>query len=94
MQFYTLQQALADLGQVIANTLSNQEETAIIGESGTVILIPQQEFESIRETLRLLSDRRSLNALLAGHAERDAGHLPVNVQSKDQVFYDKSSTFE
>lgn len=87
MQFYTLQQASTDLGRVISSALRNQEEAAIVSEGGTVILIPQEEFESMRETLRLLSDRRSLNALLDGHAQRSAGHAP-DLLSVDQVFYD------
>lgn len=87
MQFYTLQQASTDLGRVIASALRNQEEAAIISDSGTVILIPEEEFASMRETLRLLNDRRSLSALLAGHARRDAGQAPDSL-SVDQAFYD------
>lgn len=87
MQFYTLQQASTDLGRVISSALRDQEEAAIVSEGGTVILIPQEEFESMRETLRLLSDRRSLNALLEGHTKRDVGHT-LDLLSVDQVFYD------
>ncbi|MBK8750847.1 MAG: hypothetical protein IPL99_03995 [Candidatus Competibacteraceae bacterium] len=87
MQFYTVQQASVDLGRVISNAVCNQEEAAIVSESGTVVLVPQEEFASIQETLRLLSDRRSLNALLAGHTQRDAGRVP-ELPSVDQVFYD------
>ena len=92
MQFYTLQQASSDLGQVIARAVCDHEEASIISESGTVILVPQEEFEAMRETLRLLSDRRSLNALLAGHAQRDAGHA-LDYPSVEQIFHDLQDSY-
>ena len=70
MQFYTVQQAATGLGEVIARAVQDHEEAAIVSERGAVILVPQDEFESMRETLRLLSDHRALKALLAGHAQR------------------------
>lgn len=87
MQFYTLQQASADLAQVIANMVRDQDEAVIVSESGAVVLLSQEQFVSMQETLRLLSDRCSLNALLAGHAQRDAGYRPDSL-SVDQVFHD------
>ena len=91
MQYYTLQQASADLNQVIARAVFEQEEAAIVSDNGTVFLIPQEEFESMRETLRLLSDQRSLNALLEGHSRHDAG-LTLDSQSVEQIFYDLQDT--
>jgi PHD/YefM family antitoxin component YafN of YafNO toxin-antitoxin module len=87
MQLYTLQQATADLDRVIARAVDDHEEAAIVSDSGTVFLVPQQEFESMRETLRLLSDKRSLNALLAGHSLRDAGQ-ELDSLSTEQIFND------
>ena len=75
MQYYTLQQASADLDQVIARAVCEQEKAAIVSDNGTVFLISQEEFESMQETLRLLSDKRSLNALLEGHSRRETGQL-------------------
>jgi PHD/YefM family antitoxin component YafN of YafNO toxin-antitoxin module len=87
MQLYTLQQATADLDRVIARAVGDHEEAAIVSDSGTVFLVPQQEFESMRETLRLLSDQRSLNALLAGHSLHDAGQV-LDSLSIEQIFND------
>lgn len=87
MQFYTVQQASAGLGEVIARAVNDHEEAANVSECGAVVLIPQDEFESMRETLRLLSDPCALHALLEGHAERDAGSL-TEVPSVEQVFHD------
>lgn len=40
-----------------------------------------------RRCAALLSDRRSLNALLAGQAQRDAGHS-LDYRSVEQIFHD------
>ena len=87
MHVFTLQQATANLERVIAIAVNDSEDTAIVSESGTVFLISLKEFESMRETLRLLSDQRSLNALLAGHSQRDAGQI-IDTPSIEQVFHD------
>lgn len=91
MQFYTVQQASTNLREVIARAVRDNEEAAIVTECGAVVLLPQNEFESMRETLRLLSDQRALQALLAGHAQRDAGRLPT-LPTVDQVFHDLQSS--
>jgi len=87
MQYYTLQQATADLDQVIARAVCEHEEAAIVSDNGTVFLVPQQEFESMRETLCLLSDQRSLKALLEGHSRHDMG-LTLDSPSIEQIFHD------
>jgi len=87
MQFYTLQQASADLGNLIASAVRDHEEAAIVSDRGSVILIPQEEFDAMRETLRLLMDRRSLSALLMGQAQREAGRQ-LDVPAVEQVFHD------
>ena len=87
MQFYTLQQASIGLGEVIARAVQDHEEAAIVSDRGAVILIPQDEFESMRESLRLLNDPRSLKALLAGHAQRDERRLS-DLPTVEQVFDD------
>ncbi|WPL19417.1 YefM-like protein [Thiorhodovibrio winogradskyi] len=89
MQFYTLQQASADLSNLIASAVRDHEEAAIVSDYGSVILISQEEFNAMRETLRLLADQRSLRALLMGQAQREAGRQP-NVPAAEQVFNDLS----
>ncbi len=87
MQFYTLQQASIGLGEVIARAVQDHEEAAIVSDRGSVILVPQDEFDSMRESLRLLNDPRSLKALLAGHAQRDERRLS-DLPTVEQVFDD------
>ena len=87
MQFYTLQQASKGLGEVIARAVQDHEEAAIVSDRGSVILVPQDEFDSMQESLRLLNDPRSLKALLAGHAQRDERRLS-DLPTVEQVFDD------
>ena len=75
MQFYTVEQASEHLEEVITQAIFNQEEAAIVSENGAVILVPQEEFDAMQETLRLLVNPRALKALLAGHARREEGGL-------------------
>jgi prevent-host-death family protein len=64
VQFYTLQQASADLAQVIANTMRDQDEAVIVSKSGAVVLLSQEQFASMQEIVCLLSDRCSLRFLV------------------------------
>ena len=62
-------------------------ETIIVSEAGAVVLIEQQEWEHMLETLRLIQDKTSLKALLDGHKQRDAGDVPDGV-TMEEAFYD------
>ncbi len=68
-------------------TIKNCEETLIVSETGSVVLIDQAEWENIQETLRLLHDEESLKALLESHKARDQGVRPDSV-SVGEAFYD------
>ncbi len=82
-----LQQAIQTLPQLIQQTLKNCEETVIVSDAGAVVMLDQREWETIRETLRLLHDKTSLKALLEGHKMRDAGDTPEAV-TLEEAFYD------
>ena len=87
MTTIALKQATKTLPQLIHNTLVNCEETVIVTDDGAVVMIDQSEWDAIRETLRLLRDKRALKALLEGHRERDKGNRPQSVSMKE-VFHD------
>lgn len=70
MRTVTLDTAVTNLKHLIADTLSNQEETIIVTNNGSVVMIDKQNWEGIIETLRLLRDEKSLKALLEGHKQR------------------------
>ena len=56
---------------LISSVINNQEETVISTDDGAVIMIDQENWNGIIETLRLLKDKKSLQALLKGHKNRD-----------------------
>lgn len=73
---FSLQEAAANLSQVIAETIENSEETLIVSNKGSVIMIDKDYWEEIQETLRLLRDKKSLTALLEGQQQRERGITP------------------
>jgi len=50
-------------------------------------MLPQDDYESMMETLRLLEDKKSLKALLDSHTLRDQGKEVVSY-SVEEVFSD------
>jgi PHD/YefM family antitoxin component YafN of YafNO toxin-antitoxin module len=82
-----VKQAIQNFPQLIRDTVNNREETIIVSDNGAVVLIEQQEWENMQETLRLLQDKTSLKALLEGHRVRDMGNVPESV-SIEEAFYD------
>jgi len=76
MNTLSLQEASTNLSRIIAETIQNNDETLIVSDYGTVIMIDKDYWEEIQETLRLLRDKKSLDALLEGHRKRDQGVIP------------------
>jgi PHD/YefM family antitoxin component YafN of YafNO toxin-antitoxin module len=82
----TLNNAVGNLPKIIADTISNQEETIIVTDDGAVVMLSQHNWDGMLETLRLLKDKKSLKALLDGQARRKQG---VNQgKSPEEIFYD------
>jgi PHD/YefM family antitoxin component YafN of YafNO toxin-antitoxin module len=82
-----IRQAVRNLPQLIRHTLDNCEETIIVSDKGAVVMIDQDEWEKMKETLRLFCDKKSLNALLEGHRIRESGNTPDSV-SIEEAFRD------
>lgn len=82
----TLNNAVGNLPKIIADTIRNQEETVIVTDDGAVVMLSQDNWDSMLETLRLLRDKKSLKALLEGQARRKKG---MNFgKSPEEIFYD------
>ncbi len=71
MRTMTLQSAEHSLSEVIGYSLKTHDEICIASDDGAVVVIPQSDYDSMQETLRVLSDKKSLLALLEGHFARD-----------------------
>ena len=82
-----VQQASRTLPKIIRDTVINCEETIIVAEEGSVVMIDEREWEHIKETLKLLQDKDSLKALLEGHKERDKGNSSESI-STEEAFHD------
>lgn len=87
MRTVTFNQANLDLGKFINYSLETKEEINIASENGAVVLLPQEDYESMLETLRVISDKKSLKALLESHSIRDKGDEPI-AYSIGEVFGD------
>lgn len=86
MNTLSLQEASTNLPHIIAETIQNNDETLIVSDYGTVIMIDKDYWEEIQETLGLLRDKKSLDALLEGHRKRDQGIIPPG-KNINEVFH-------
>lgn len=87
MNMIPVQEASQNLADIISKTIDDSDENAIVSDVGVVILVPHQHWDSIQETLRLLQDKRSLQALLEGHRVRELGQ-PVEAVTVNEAFGD------
>jgi PHD/YefM family antitoxin component YafN of YafNO toxin-antitoxin module len=87
MRTVTLDQATRDLKSIIKKTIRDHDETVIASDEGAVVVLEENEWSNIKETLRLLSDRKSLIALLESHTIRDKGKNPESV-TVEEAFND------
>lgn len=87
MNTVTLNNVTLNLSELIAATISKQTETVIETKQGVVVMVEQNNWNSILETLRLLKDKKSLKALLDGHHERKKGKSPKG-KTPEELFDD------
>ncbi|MBW1717315.1 MAG: type II toxin-antitoxin system Phd/YefM family antitoxin [Deltaproteobacteria bacterium] len=87
MRTVTLDEAANDLRAIILRAIRDRDETVISSDEGAVVVLDESEWSNIKETLRLLSDKESLAALLESHAIRDRGEKPEGV-TPEKAFED------
>jgi len=87
MKTVTIEQASIDLISMIDYSLKTREEINIATKNGAVIILPQEDYEAMQETLRLLMDKRSFQALIDGQKERLEGRIPKSY-SFEEIFND------
>ena len=83
MHTITYDTALRDLKSVILKTIKDKDETIIATDEGSVVVIDESEWSQIKETLRLLTDKGSLAALIESHAIRDEGGIPEGMSPEE-----------
>ena len=79
MHTITFETASKNLKSVILKTIKNKYETIVATDEGSVVILDESEWSHIKETLRLLSDKESLTALIESHADRDTGKKPEGI---------------
>lgn len=87
MNTITLQNASKNISQIVTNTIKNNEETVIVSDDGSVVLINQYEWENMKEALSILNDEISLKALVEGHQDRLQNN-PIQAKTIKEAFYD------
>lgn len=87
MRTVTLKQAGENLKGIIHRVIRDKDETTISSDEGAVVILDEAEWSNIKETLRLLTDKRSLAALLECHVLRDQGERPESI-SPEEAFKD------
>lgn len=84
----TLNTAKNNLENIVQQTIDNQEETVVVTDNGNVVLVAQNEWNSIMETMRLFQDKKSLTALLEGIEARRI-NMPIKSKSIEEIFEDE-----
>ena len=87
MNTITFDIASRDLKSVILKAIKDKDETIIAAEEGSVVILDENEWSHIKETLRLLNDKDSLVALIESHAIRDKGGKPEGLDP-EEAFHD------
>lgn len=83
MHTITFDEAAQNLKSVILKTIADNDETIIASDEGSVVILDEREWSHIKETLRLLSDKNSLAALIESHAVRDGGGRPEGIEPEE-----------
>ncbi len=87
MNAVSINNAMRDLPNLIKRTIADSEETLIVTDNGSVVIIDKDKWDGIQETLRILKDKQSLKALLQSHKMRDQGKK-IKSKSVSEAFYD------
>jgi len=90
MKTITIEQAESNFNKVIQYALTTHDEVNIVSNEGAVVVMPQDDYQEMLETLRLLSDKNSLNALLEGHKAR-RNNETLTSRGIDEAFSDIQS---
>jgi PHD/YefM family antitoxin component YafN of YafNO toxin-antitoxin module len=84
----TLNNAKNNLEAIVKQTIDNQEETILVTDNGNIVLVEEEQWNGMIETLRLFKDKRALNALLNGIEARKNGQ-PMTGKAVEEIFGDE-----
>ncbi|MDT3739718.1 MAG: hypothetical protein RO257_09470 [Candidatus Kapabacteria bacterium] len=81
----TIKQFSENAEYYLSSVLKNNKELIIDSAGGNVVLVTEDEWNQLNETVRLLKDDISMKALLEGQQAR-ANNLEVKKYSIEEVF--------
>lgn len=76
-----------NFSELLNGVIKNRDELTVVSDSGSVVIIDQNDWNRIQETLNLLKDKKSFEALIDGHKLRDK-NIEQDSKTIDQSFYD------
>jgi PHD/YefM family antitoxin component YafN of YafNO toxin-antitoxin module len=79
---YTIDIAKENFVDIVNNTIDNSKTTIISTSKGSVVMIDQNEWSSIQESIKLLNDKRALKSLLKGHLARKDSQDYIKAQEQ------------
>lgn len=85
MEAMSISEARQRLFELRELVVDNQEAVIMTHKKGNAVLISMDEWEAYQETMRLLNDKATLQALVDSFAAHDAGILGKSVT---EVFAD------
>jgi PHD/YefM family antitoxin component YafN of YafNO toxin-antitoxin module len=83
----SLHEATTTFPSLMQSALHDSEEITIVSDEGAVVMVSQDYWNELQETVRILSDKRALAALLEGHRMRREHGVPIG-KSPEEVFAD------
>lgn len=87
MTTFSFQKANSDLESLILKALNDHEEIRIKTNNGSVVMIDELEWESLKELSKLFSDKKALKQLIEGHFQRDNNLQPLG-KPVEEIFND------
>ncbi len=87
----SLNKSISDLPNIVSNTLRNFEETLIVSEQGTDVLISQEDLENMRETIKILRDKETMKSINDVHLAKKKG-VKLKSVTIEEAFYDLQSS--
>ncbi|MBM2814880.1 MAG: Antitoxin [Ignavibacteria bacterium] len=83
----TIENLSVNIAGYFNNVLANKENLLVSTDNGNLIVIPEDDWEQMNETINLIRDKKSLEALLDGIDSRKQG-LKSHSYSQEEIFDD------
>jgi PHD/YefM family antitoxin component YafN of YafNO toxin-antitoxin module len=87
MRSLPISEAQHRLDELRQEIVRENGEVILTHEGGNIVMISQQDWENMKETMRIINNKEILESLLESQKERRAGRTPKG-KTVSQVFYD------